>query len=122
MSWERYYALPDELRAEYSDGRAFVTPGPSFHHQDICQRLYAVLSRDLSQAIVAVAVGWRLIDSPPRLRIPDVMVLTAVPDGDVVTEPPLVVVEVLSINRGTDLVRKATEYLEAGAGQYWVVD
>ena len=122
MSWDDYWRLPEDLRAEYSDGRVFVTPAASFDHQDICLRLAEALRRDLSESVLALAVGWRLIDQPPRLRIPDLMVLTARPKGDVVTEPPLVAVEVLSTNRGTDLVRKATEYLAAGAGQYWIVD
>ena len=53
---------------------------------------------------------------------PDLIVLADVPPGDVVTTEPLVVVEVLSSNRSDDLVRKSTEYLAAGAGQYWIVD
>lgn len=32
------------------------------------------------------------------------------------------VVEVLSTDRSNDLVRKAIEYRDAGAGQYWIVD
>lgn len=31
-------------------------------------------------------------------------------------------VEVSSTNRSNDLVRKAIEYRDAGAGQYWIVD
>jgi hypothetical protein len=46
MSWERYWTLPEELRAEYSDGRAFVTPGPSFRHQDMCQRVLSAVMPD----------------------------------------------------------------------------
>jgi Uma2 family endonuclease len=44
------------------------------------------------------------------------------PETDLVTAPPLVAVEVLSTNRTDDLVRKSTDYLDAGAGQYWIVD
>lgn len=121
MSWEDFWELPEELRAEYSDGRAFVNPPAVFRHQDICMRLYAAIQRDLPEAVLANAVGWRLVVEPPRLRIPDLMVLDATP-GDVVTDPPLVAIEVLSSNRNADLVRKATEYLDAGAGQYWIVD
>jgi Uma2 family endonuclease len=122
MSWERYWSLPEEIRAEYSDGRAFVTPTASFRHQLVSQRLCDVLRRDLPSAAVAQAVGWRLVEEPPRLPIPDVTVLGGPPAGDVVADPPAVVIEVLSTNRGADLVRKATEYLDAGAGQYWIVD
>jgi Uma2 family endonuclease len=121
MSWEQYWELSEELRAEYSDGRAFVNPPAVFRHQDICFRLHTAIVRDLPAAVVASAVGWRLVVDPPRLRIPDLMILSETP-GDVVSDAPLVAVEVLSTNRNTDLIRKATEYLAAGAGQYWIVD
>jgi Uma2 family endonuclease len=121
MTWEQYWELPEDLHAEFSDGEVLVNPAPSFRHQEICGRLVAVLSHDLPDAVVVQSVGWMLIDRR-RLRIPDVVVLSGRPVGGVVTAPPLVAVEVLSTNRRVDLVRKATEYLDAGAGQYWIVD
>jgi hypothetical protein len=51
-----------------------------------------------------------------------VMVLGRAPTCDVVTDVPTIVIEVLSTNRTDDLVRKSTEYLAAGARQYWIVD
>jgi Uma2 family endonuclease len=123
MSWEDFLELPEELRAEYSGGRAFVNPPAGFRHQQICLRLRDVLVAQLgASAVVAMAVGWRLPSDRPRLRIPDLMVLQAPPAGDLVTDAPTVVVEVVSTNRAHDYVRKVTEYLEAGAGQYWIVD
>ena len=123
MSWEQFLALPDDARAEYADGRAYVNPPPSYAHQRICLRLRDLLvSRLGGRAVIVLGVGWRLPGGPPRLRIPDLMVLHGEPSGDLVTDAPPVVVEVLSSNRGDDLVRKSTEYLRAGAGQYWIVD
>lgn len=123
MAWRHFLELPDDLRAEYTDGKVLVNPPPSFAHQKACLSLRDLLVAQLgSRAVVAVAVGWRLSAHTERLRIPDLMVLPAEPAGPMVTEPPPVVVEVLSSNRGEDLVRKSTEYLEAGVGQYWVVD
>ena len=122
MTYEQFWELPDDLRAEYVDGEAIVNPPPSFRHQEICARLHRLLTGQLSAgAVVALAVGWQLVEKR-RLRIPDVVVLESRPSGDIVIEPPLVAVEVLSTNRSNDLVRKATEYLDAGAGQYWIVD
>jgi Uma2 family endonuclease len=122
MTYEQFWELPDDLRAEYSDGEVIVNPAPSFRHQKIARRLADLLTDQLGpDAVVAMAVGWQLVERR-RLRIPDVVVLTSEPDGDIVTDPPLVAVEVLSTNRSSDLVRKATEYLDARAGQYWIVD
>ena len=123
MSWEQYWELSSELRAEYVDGLVFVNPPASFNHQMICQRLRdAVLAQTGDDCVVAVAVGWQLPTKRRILRIPDLMLLAAAPEGDNVTGPIPVAVEVMSTNRRNDLVMKAVEYLEAGAGQYWVVD
>lgn len=123
MSWSAFLSLPDSDRVEFAQGRAVVSPPPTFAHQEICQRLRDALRSGLGAGtVVAVATGW--VDAAVQwTRIPDLMVLERAPaDGDVVTEPPLVVVEVLSSNRRSDLVTKAVEYHREGAGQYWVVD
>jgi hypothetical protein len=39
MSWEQFLEIPDDERAEYVDGKAFVSPPPGFAHQETCQRL-----------------------------------------------------------------------------------
>ena len=123
MTWREFLDLPDNLRAEYVDGKALVNPPPSYPHQTTCLRLRDLLVGRLgTQVIIALAVGWQVFQEARHLRIPDLMLLEAEPDGPVVTTPPPVVVEVLSTNRSEDLVRKSTEYLEAGVGQYWIVD
>jgi Uma2 family endonuclease len=119
---QEYLDLPEELHAEFVHGAIVVNPPPSYAHQRACLRLRDLLVADLPQASVAVAVGWKLHPDRDDVRIPDVSVLTREPTTDLLTEPPAVVVEVLSTNRSDDLVRKSTEYLEAGAGQYWIVD
>lgn len=122
VSYQAYLDLPDELRAEYVNGVVIVNPPPSFVHQRICLRLRDALVTALPSAVVAVAVGWKLSPDRQDIRIPDVAVLDAEPAEDLVAVPPLLVVEVLSTNRSDDLVRKSTEYLDAGAGQYWIMD
>ena len=123
MSWDAFLALPGGARAEYSEGVAIVTPPPTFEHQEICQRLREALKSRLgSDTVVAVATGW-VRPSISWTRIPDLMVLTHAPaGGDVVTNPPAVVIEVLSSNRRDDLVAKSVEYHREGAEQYWIVD
>lgn len=123
MTLADYLALPDDLRAEFVDGEVIVNPPPTFAHQKICLRLAVLLERALSdRAEVVAGAGWRLPGTTERIRIPDVLVLGHQPDGALVRDAPLAVIEVLSTNRSDDLVRKSTEYLEAKAGQYWIVD
>lgn len=121
-SFEEYLALPDDLRAEYVDGAILMNPPPSFRHQMICLRLRDLLVSALPDAIVVVSAGWQMGSGNPRVRIPDLAVLAAEPLENLITEAPVVAVEVLSTNRSDDLVRKSAEYLEAGVGQYWIVD
>lgn len=123
MSFEDYWDLPSQPSAEYVDGEVVVSPPASYRHQRICVRLVLALSEVVQEPLeVVTEAGWRLPGPRVRIRIPDVMVVCSAPDGILVTEPPLVAVEVVSGNRADDLVRKSTEYLEAGLGQYWVVD
>jgi hypothetical protein len=68
------------VRAEYSDGKAYVTPPPTFAHQEICQRLRDVIKTQLGRSVVvAVGVAWQLPGDRQRLRVPDLMVLADVP-------------------------------------------
>ncbi|MGL5859497.1 MAG: Uma2 family endonuclease [Angustibacter sp.] len=123
MSFEEYWELPAELRAEYSDGTATVNPPPSYQHQAICLQLMLILVPIVgSRGAVVPAAGWILPGTVRRTRIPDIMVLREPPAGDWVTDPPVLAVEVVSQNRRNDVVRKATEYLEAGLERYWIVD
>ncbi|MDQ1289389.1 MAG: hypothetical protein QG622_2955 [Actinomycetota bacterium] len=120
--YQAYLDLPDHLRAEYVGGVIIVKPPPSPLHQLICGRLNDLLSAALPRATVAVSVGWALRPDGSGVRVPDVSVLDHDPSDKLLVVPPLVVIEVLSANRSEDLVRKSTDYLDAGAGQYWIVD
>ena len=123
MPFGDYLALPRGVgRAEYVNAWAVVGPPPSVRRQRVCQRL----SRFLQGAAVGPAqvvrrTGWQ-IRSGELVRVPDIMVLAKAPEGWLVTDPPLVVVEVLTGSEGVDLVMKAGEYLHAGVEQLWVVD
>ncbi len=123
-AWDAFLSVPDDLRVDYADGKAFVHT-PSYAHQKTCLRLRDLLAGQLGdRAIVAVGVGWLLPGAAgATVRVPDLMVLLEEPVTDVVTSAPPIVVEVLSpSSRGDDLVLKSPEYLAAGVEQYWILD
>lgn len=119
MSYAEYEALPPSLRAEWVDGEVVVSPSPSWRHQQAARRLANLLEQALPGLTVVEAVTVRLATE----RVPDVVVLAEPPRGDHVDVIPLAVVEVVSPgNRSEDTVRKSTEYVRAGIGQYWLLD
>jgi Uma2 family endonuclease len=122
MTFRAYLDLPEEMRAEYVDGCALVNPPPTPAHQRICRRLLRQLQPAATSPTEVVAgAGW-VVRGAELVRIPDVMVLAVAPARDLVTDTPLVVVDVLDASHHDDLVRKACQYLAAGVAQFWVLD
>lgn len=129
MSYAEWLDLPPQPRNEWVDGVAVVMAAfPRHPHQLAARRLANRIESDLLGLYVNEAIGVRMPRN--RVRGPDVVVLaerpppgTDEPDSWIVDQVPVLVAEVLSPStRREDLVRKAPEYLEAGIGQYWVVD
>jgi Uma2 family endonuclease len=122
MSWEQYLLLPDKPKAEWVDGVAVIMNGPpGFAHGHATVRLAAQLLAALPDHRIATEAMLKLPRN--RVRLPDLMVVSKAPDGDMVVDPPLMVVEVLSRStRSEDMIRKSVEYREAGIGQYWLLD
>lgn len=121
MAYDEYLALPDVIRAEWVDGETVMAPSPSYRHQQVSRRIANVLETALPGLFVVEAVTVLLPHA--RERIPDVVVVSTEPEGAHITEIPLIAVEVISAStRSEDTVRKSTEYLAAGVGQYWIAD
>jgi len=58
-----------------------------------------------------------------RVRVPDLVVLTAGPQPDVLTEPPLLVIEILSPEDSySDTQERAQDYRAMGVETVWIVD
>jgi Uma2 family endonuclease len=57
MSWEEFLALPDDVRAEWVDGEAVVSPPVSADHGGAVIRLGSVLLTALPELLVVTEVG-----------------------------------------------------------------
>lgn len=121
MSYDEYQALPESVRAEWVDGEVVVTPSADYPHQQVSRRLANLLEASLPDLFVVEAVTTYLPKN--RERIPDIIVLEREPDTPHIHDTPVLVAEILSPSTASeDTVRKSTEYLAAGIGQYWIVD
>ncbi|HEY5054704.1 MAG TPA: Uma2 family endonuclease [Acidobacteriaceae bacterium] len=65
----------------------------------------------------------RMRVSPNRIRIPDLVVLHAGRQPDVLTDPPLLIVEILSPDDTySELQERCDDYLRMGVPTIWLID
>ncbi|MEP6491411.1 MAG: Uma2 family endonuclease [bacterium] len=122
--------LPDDgMRYEIIDGELFVTPAPSFRHQEAVGRLYALLapylrSERVGHAFIAPA---DVVFSNTRLVQPDVFVVPLIggrrPERFIDVGRLLLAVEVLSPSTArADRVAKRVLFRDEGVAGYWIID
>ena len=120
LTWDEYVSLGEHVRAEYIDGYAVMTPSPTREHQVACARLIRLLETALPAGYDVVgAWSWKPDDNE---FIPDVMVHPTTAESIRFTGTPALIIEVLSTNRGDDLVLKLHRYAQAGLPHYWILD
>lgn len=129
LTSEDLLKLPEShQRQELIDGEYYVTPTPVPLHQLVAARV----TISLGGFVVAAGCGLLLpsvdvVISPQDLVEPDLLFLSREHlhriQGKYFTEPPDLVIEVLSPStRGRDLGIKLRLYERAGVPEYWVLD
>ncbi|TWS23682.1 Uma2 family endonuclease [Tsukamurella sputi] len=127
MSLDDWRALGEDTagRSELQEGVLIVSPSPVPRHQKAGFRLGVALHPQVPDGVeivpdvdVIVASGF-----PPTVRRPDLVIVTASTETDIVAADVVLVVEILSPGtRRQDLVTKRSEYADAGIPHYWIVD
>src|SRR5437588_6914675 len=125
---EEMFPEDDKVIRELIDGELFVTPSPTFRHQQIALRLGAELhnyTKEHGGAAVMAPVGVYLDDK--NFVEPDVLFLRADHldrvQGAYVRAAPDLVIEVSSPStRKRDVTKKRELYARFGVPEYWFVD
>jgi Uma2 family endonuclease len=120
MSWDEYEALEPDIRGEYVDGELVMSPSPTGHHQDASLNL-AILLKKALESPAHVREGWAWKPDGDEF-IPDLIVFDDTDEQSRLTATPHLVVEVLSSDPATDIIRKAAKYAAAGLERYWIID
>jgi Uma2 family endonuclease len=114
----------DDGDREYIDGELLENNVGEIDHSEVQGRIYAwFLSRARELGLYPL-IEVRTQVSPTRYRLPDVTVIRgAAPTGRVITEPPFLVVEVLSSeDRASRMEEKIDDYIRFGVPFIWVID
>ncbi len=123
-----FWKLPEDagdgVRYELLDGAIVMTPAPGKPHQWVAQQLLMRLNAAAPVDLDVFMAPLDVVFATGDILEPDLMVITdRDPHGKVVTEVPLLAVEVLSpSSRKRDVGDKLTAYRDAGVPSYWVVD
>lgn len=91
MSLQQFHALPDDVRAEYVDGEAVMSPSASMPHNEIGLRIILVLRQALPHLHVGYELGLRM--APTKWRIPDVAVVDRIESVRWTDQVPVLAVE-----------------------------
>ena len=125
---EELHALPEDgNKYEVIRGELFVTPAPTPTHGTVVARLIRILESYVErEGLGFLYVPRAVLQFEDSEAEPDLMVREE-HEGDSTTwaaaPTPSLVIEVLSPStKGRDQKQKRDLYMDAGVGEYWVVD
>jgi Uma2 family endonuclease len=123
-----YMSLPEGVRAELIEGELYMSPSPTFRHQQILARIYRALDDFVRKRTIGVVCFAPLDVHLPSGDIvqPDlVFVSNAHRDAiqDWIRGTPDLIVEVVSAaGAERDRIVKRDLYARNGVPEYWIVD
>ncbi|MDX2178645.1 MAG: Uma2 family endonuclease [Bryobacteraceae bacterium] len=120
---EEYLATTYRPDCDYVDGEVRERNVGEWKHGRLQTKLATGLEALERKLGIFVAVELRVQVKPRRFRIPDIVVTIAEPVGDWITEPPFLVVEILSERDSLASIQdRIDDYVEFGVPHIWIVD
>ena len=120
MQYMRTSYRPDR---EYIDGELVERNVGKWEHARVQAVLAAWFVEREKLWGIQVATEWRTQVSATRVRIPDLVLVKQGPQSDVLSDPPILLVEILAPNDSyADIQRRADDYRRMGARTLWIID
>jgi len=123
VTLEDYLATGYRPDREWIDGELKERNVGKWEHARVQALLAIWLGQNEAAWGVQVGTESRMQVSPRRIRIPDVVLVPAGAQPEVLVDPPVLVVEVLSPEDSySDTQERAQDYLEMGIKAVWLID
>jgi Uma2 family endonuclease len=108
---------------EYVDGEVRERNVGKWEHARFQFVLAAWFGNHESSWDVIGSTEQRVQVSPTRVRVPDLVVLRPGPQPDILIQPPLLVIEILSPDDSySDLQERCQDYMQMGVATVWIID
>ncbi len=108
---------------EYIDGELRERNAGKWEHARVQALLAAWFIHRETLWNVVTSTGQRVHISADRVRIPDLVVLRPGPQPDILVDPPLLVIEILSPDDTySDTEERAGDYLRMSVPCLWIID
>ena len=123
ISLGEYHGLAFRPAREYVDGEIRKRNVGKWEHARVQALLAAWFGAHEKEWGIVGGIAQRVQISENRIRVPDLVVLNAGPQPDVLTAPPLLVIEILSADDSySDTQERAGDYRRMGVETVWIVD
>jgi Uma2 family endonuclease len=120
---DEYLGITYRPDCEYVDGEIRERNVGKYEHARVQALLAAWFNQHEKAWGVQVVTEQRVRVSPARVRIPDVTLLPPGAQPDVIVDPPLLVIEILSPDDTySDTQERAQDYRAMGVETVWIVD
>jgi Uma2 family endonuclease len=108
---------------EYVDGEIRERNVGKFKHARVLSLLAVWFGNREKEWGIICSIAQRVQVAISRVRVPDVVVLLAGSQPDVLTDPPLLIIEILSPDDSySDTQERAQDYREMGVETVWIID
>jgi Uma2 family endonuclease len=120
---EEYLGTTYRPDREYVDGETRERNVGKYEHARVLALLASWFGSHEREWGVQVVTEQRVQVSPSRIRIPDVALLGMNAQPDVIVEPPILIIEILSPDDTySDTQERAQDYRKMGVGTVWIID